>query len=111
MQMLQRDKARWRVAARLSMISAILSVFMAVGSILLLWYIPMGISIAVAVHGFYFTPFYFRKYEDLSRTEIIFTAIVAGITEKCALAERARVSECYLESLVANAERRGYFKM
>ena len=93
--------------ARLSMISAILSVFLVIGSILLLWYVPMGIFIAVAIHGFYFTPFYYRRYEDLSRLEIILSAMGEGLDAK-AQAERAAVSEEYLERLYALAEKKGY---
>ena len=95
------------IIARLSMISALLSVFLVIGSILLLWYVPMGIFIAIAVHGFYFTPFYFRRYEDLTRIELILSAMGEGLDSK-ALAERAAVSEEYLERLYALAEKKGY---
>ncbi len=89
------------------MISAVLSVFLVIGSILLLWYVPMGIFIAVAIHGFYFTPFYYRRYEDLSRLEIILVAKGEGLDSK-AQAERAAVSEEYAERLLALAEKKGY---
>ena len=93
--------------ARLSMITAILSVFLVIGSILLLWYVPMGIFIAVAVHGFYFTPFYYKRYEDLSRLELILSAMGEGLDTR-AQAERAAVSFEFAERLLALAEKKGY---
>lgn len=108
MERLKRDRARWHIAARLSMLSAILSVFLVIGSIFLLWYIPMGIFIAVAIHGFYFTPFYFRKYDDLTRTEMLLSAVAEGIKDKALLAERASVSETYAERLLKKASDMGY---
>ena len=107
MERLERDRARIHLIARLSMISAVLSVFLVIGSILLLWYVPMGIFIAAAVHGFYFTPFYFRRYEDLTRIELVLSAMGEGLDRK-AQAERAAVSEEHLGRLYALAEKKGY---
>lgn len=107
MERLGRDRARMHIIARLSMISAVLSVFLVIGSILLLWYVPMGIFIATAVHGFYFTPFYFRRYEDLSRLLLIIDKIGKGCSDK-ELSETAAVSEEHVRRLITLAENKGY---
>ena len=109
MERLLRDRARIHLLARLSMISAVLSVFLVIGSILLLWYVPMGIFIALAVHGFYFTPFYFRRYEDLTRLTLILDMIGQGASEN-ELSETACVSPEYVRRLINLAERRGYVR-
>ena len=107
MERLKRDKARLRIIARLSMISAVASVPLTVGAILLLWYIPMGCAIAIAIHGFYFTPFYYKRLEALSRLEIILGEREFSLDD-AALAERAAVSTEYVGRLLALAERKGY---
>ena len=107
MERLLRDTARIHLLARLSMISAVLSVFLVIGSILLLWYVPMGIFIALAVHGFYMTPFYYRRYEDLTRLTLILDMIGRGASEK-ELSETAFVSEEHVRRLINLARRRGY---
>ena len=107
MDKLIKDKARVKLIARLSLISAILSVFLVIGSILLLWYVPMGIFIAVAVHGFYFTPFYYIRHEDLTRLEIVLGAKGEGIPDN-EICDRAAISEAHLKKLLALAEKKGY---
>ena len=107
MERLEKDTARIHLIARLSMISAVLSVPLTVGAILLLWYIPMGAAILVAIHGFFFTPFYYRRYEDLCRLKIVLTAKAEHLDD-AAIAERAAVSAEYVGRLSALAEKRGY---
>ena len=108
MDSLRKDAARLRLIARISMISAVLSVFLVIGSILLLWYVAMGIFIAVAIHGFYFTPLYYRKHEDLFRTELLLSAMQEGTEDIQTLAERAFVSPEYAEKLIERAKTKGY---
>ena len=107
MERLKRDKARMHIIARLSMISAVASAPLTIGAILLLWYIPMGFAIALAIHGFYLTPFYYRRHEDLARLEIILAEREFTLDD-AALAERAAVSTEYVGRLLALAERKGY---
>ena len=94
-----------RLTARLSMIFAVLSVPLVIGAILLLWYVPMGIFILLAAHCFYMTPFYYKKYEDLSRTALLLEALEKGAS---APSECAGVSEEYAAVLLKRAFERGY---
>ena len=67
----------------------------------------MGIFIAVAIHGFYFTPFYFIRHEDLTRLQIVLEAKGEGVSDN-ELCERAAISEVHLKKLLALAEKKGY---
>ncbi len=73
--------------------------------ILKLSYFPMAVCLLLAAHGFYATPFYFREYSDLFRTELIQSARDSGCTDIRQLASAAAVSEEYAAKLIAKADK------
>ena len=58
-----------------SLILGVLSIAGIIFSILMLWYIPMALCIAITAHGFYGCPFYFIGYGNAKKAEILLTEI------------------------------------
>ena len=76
--------------------------------ILKLWYVPMALCILITAHGFYGCPFYFIKYSNIKRCELILNAINGGVYDLSEVAEQAMVEQDFAKVLIEKAIKNGY---
>lgn len=109
MEKLLRDKKKLRIISIVSLVLGILAVFAIPIFIWFLLYVPMGISIALAVHGFYGCPFYFINHANLRLCVKILEHKEANPdADMAALAEALGIKESFAEHLIEKCTAKGY---
>ena len=101
---------RWLTVAVCSAIAGALSIAGIIFSILMLWYVPMALCIAVCAHGFYGCPFYFIAYSNTKRYKAVVAEITGGLTDADQISEKVGLKPNYTKKLINKAISEGYYK-
>ena len=103
------DKKKMRIISLLSLVLGIFAVFAIPLFIWFLLYVPMGIAIAIAVHGFYGCPFYFINHANLRLCVKILEYKEANPeADTAALADALGIKESFAEHLIEKCTAKGY---
>ena len=108
MDKLKKRKRQLLAVAVISAVTGAASIAGIIASILMLWYVPMFLCIAITAHGFYGCPFYFIAYANMKKCEILVSEIQRGETELEVIASRAGIKVDFAKKLIKKSVFKGY---